>query len=166
MSEPVDSANTADTAGSEMAAIEPCGMMHTAVIAGLHAEVMTDSWDEAAFATLLATPGTLGFLASAGGTPVGFILCRAAASECEILTIGVRSGSRRRGVGGKLLDAAIRQARHLELTEMFLEVGVENRAARYLYESRAFSAVGRRPAYYRKRDFRPEDAVIMRLALG
>ncbi|MCG8508027.1 MAG: ribosomal protein S18-alanine N-acetyltransferase [Rhodospirillales bacterium] len=147
------------------AAVEPCGMMHVGIIARLHADFMADAWNADAFATLLATPGTFGFLASADGVPTGFVLCRAAARECEILTIGVAPHARGRGIGGRLLETAIRQARHRGLTEMFLEVGAGNQAARRLYESREFSVVGNRPAYYRHAGRGPEDALILRLLL-
>jgi [ribosomal protein S18]-alanine N-acetyltransferase len=151
---------------AEIVTIEPCGMMHGAVIARLHTEFMADSWDEAAFNTLLATAGTFGFLALADGVPAGFVLCRAAAQECEILTIGVAPPVRRKGIGGRLLDAAVDGARRQGISEIFLEVGAANRGARQLYDSRRFVAVGQRPAYYRHAGSPPEDALIMRLDLG
>jgi ribosomal-protein-alanine N-acetyltransferase len=45
-----------------------------------------------------------------------------------------------------------------------LEVAVDNHAARDLYLGASFSAVGRRPRYYRRPDGRV-DALILRLAL-
>ena len=87
------------------------------------------------------------FLTAGVGSAVGFLLVRAVADEAEILTLGVAPDRRRVGVGGSLLSAATRFLMEQGVRRLFLEVAVDNDAARRLYEARGFATVGRRPAY-------------------
>jgi len=142
-----------------------CGPAHADVVAALRAECFDDAWNAESVRSLMGTPGTFGFLARDGDEPTGFILCRAAADECEILVIGVRPAARRHGCGRGLLDCALARAHALGAAHVFLEVGVDNRAARALYRARGFVEAGRRPAYYPHPGGTPTDALILRLAL-
>ncbi len=146
--------------------IEPCGMVHVALLADLHAVLFPDSWDAEAFRTLMATPGTLGFLATGEDAPVGMVVGRVAADECEILTIGVISEARQRGIAGALLDALVEAVRRAGAWQIFLEVGLSNEAARRLYASRRFYEVARRPGYYGSQKGPREDALVLRLDLA
>ena len=67
--------------------------------------------------------------------------------------------ARRRGIGGFLLDAMIAELRTEGVLILYLEVRESNEAARSLYESRGFVAVGRRPGYYRHP---VEDALVLK----
>lgn len=120
---------------------------HADLLAGMHRICFVEHWDKEAMASLLATPGTFGFLAQDDG-PQGFILCRAAAGEAEILTVMVLPPYRRHKVGAKLLDAAFRSARDAGAQEMFLEVAADNMAGQGLYSTHGFEQVGLRPRYY------------------
>ena len=101
-------------------------------------------------AEALSMPGSFGFLATEGERPVGFVLCLRAADEGEILSMGVVPGERRRGLGGRLLAAALEAASAAGARALYLEVAEDNRAARDLYQKQGFSPVGRRKGYYRK----------------
>lgn len=158
MSDPTDSA-------ADGPFIEPCGVIHVEVLAALHAQVFPDAWDADAFRTLMATPGILGFVAGEETEPLGFVLGRVAADECEILTIGVLPQARRRGIGRALLDGLIAAAERAGACQVFLEVGSANGPARKLYETGRFVTAGRRPNYYRQRGSPAEDALILRLDL-
>jgi len=147
-------------------AIDPCGLFHAEVLAELHAQCFAEAWDAEALRGLLATPGTFGLLAMAEDQPIGMVLCRGGADECEILTLAVAGAARRRGIGGRLLDAALDDARTRGAAAMFLEVGAGNAAAVALYGSRGFRRVGRRAGYYRVAGKPPEDALVLRLDLG
>jgi ribosomal-protein-alanine N-acetyltransferase len=48
---------------------------------------------------------------------------------------------------------------------LFLEVGVDNLAARNLYDAQGFCAVGERPAYYQRGQGPAADGIVMRLTL-
>ena len=104
-------------------------------------------------AELLAGPGVFALLAATAGTPgdpLGFILCRLAADEAEILSLGVTPDARRQGCAVALVEAAMRHAAVHGARRLYLEVAEDNAAARALYRSSGFEAVGRREAYYRR----------------
>lgn len=82
--------------------------------------------------------------------------------ECEIGSIAVREDLRGRGLGGKLLDRALQEARDRHIKACFLEVATQNVIARSLYASRGFVEVGLRKGYYPETS---DDAIIMRLEL-
>lgn len=119
-------------------------------------------WTRQDMAELLAAPGVVGLLAE---HDAGFALCRVAADEAELLTIAVDPAARRHGIGAALLAAVVAQARGAGAATLLLEVGVDNPAARALYDRAGFIEVGRRPGYYRRRDGVPADAAILRLGL-
>jgi ribosomal-protein-alanine N-acetyltransferase len=123
------------------------------------------AWRGGEFEDLLEGEGIYGFLADEGD-PLGVILCRIAAGEVEILTVGVRPAARRRGVARALMLAGLDVARDAGVAEAFLEVAVDNDAAIALYELLGFARAGLRKAYY---DRGPEgftDALVMRLDLN
>jgi ribosomal-protein-alanine N-acetyltransferase len=132
-----------------------------ALLAALHSQGFRDAWNEQAFATLLATPGTFGLLAGTD-QPLGFILCRAAADEAEILTLFVPEPHRRTGVATALIGRAADLARGAGVTALFLEVADDNESARALYAATGFVEVGRRPRYYQAKI----DAVMMKREIG
>ena len=130
------------------AALRPAGAPFAAVFAALHGRCFERTWDAAAFAALLSRPGTGGFLAEEGETPLAFVLFRVAADEAEILSIATDPAVRRRGLARMLLAAAADAAAGAGARRLFLEVSAENPAAVALYRGFGFAAVGRRPGYY------------------
>ncbi|WP_223292037.1 GNAT family N-acetyltransferase [Defluviicoccus vanus] len=80
---------------------------------------------------------------------LGFILCRVAADEAEVLTLAVRPRRRRCGIGRLLLEEAMDVARSMGARQLFLEVGENNTAAGNLYLSMGLQTNGRRRGYYR-----------------
>src|SRR5262249_47141567 len=137
-----------------------------AAMADAHAQAFDDkSWREDEFEDLLDGEGIYGFLAE-GSDPLGVILCRVAAGEMEVLTLGVTPAARRRGVAQALMAAALPAARDLGAEEVFLEVAVDNDPAIALYERLGFRKAGLRKSYY---DLGPRgfmDALVMRLDLS
>jgi ribosomal-protein-alanine N-acetyltransferase len=126
-----------------------------------------DPWDAALIARLLALPGTFALAADgADGQPAGFALVRVAADEAEILAIGVLPDARRQGLGRVLVDALARAAGTRGADRVFLEVAEDNLAARALYASEGFDAVGRRPGYYRRNSGPNVAALILRRPLA
>lgn len=124
------------------------------------------SWREDEFDDLLEGDGIFGFLADDDGQPLGVILCRIAAGEVEVLTVGVTPEARRRGVGLALMLAALAFAREAEVAEAFLEVAVDNDNAIALYARLGFEKAGLRKAYYDRRPAGFTDALVMRLDLS
>lgn len=134
-------------------------------IARLHARCFDDAWSAESILALMRTPGAFAFLARDGDAAAGFILCRAAADECEIVVLGVVPERRRRGVGRRLLESALVAACGLGAARMFLEVADDNVAAQGLYAARGFREVGRRRGYYARANAAAVDAVVLGLAL-
>jgi ribosomal-protein-alanine N-acetyltransferase len=140
---------------------------HAAELAQLHAGLFAKAWDTESFLRLLGHPGSTAFLARVS-TPqqtVGFILSQLAADEAEILTIGVRKDSQRRGIAHRLVEATARAAKKAEVRRLFLEVGQSNVAAIALYKKLGFQQIGQRKGYYEHPGAPPEDALVLALML-
>lgn len=129
-------------------------------LASIEALAFSDPWPSKSFVELLAHPfARMATAVDALGGVLGYCVMLQAADEAEIANIAIAPGARRRGIGAKLLDDAISAATASGVRAMFLEVRESNSAARALYASRGFSAVGRRRGYYR---YPVEDALVLR----
>ena len=109
---------------------------------------MEESWDDAAWRTILAMPGCFALLAARADVPVGFAAARAVADEAELLLIAVAPMARRIGVGAALLAAVAARSRARGAVRLLLEVAESNRPALALYGTAGFVSVGRRNDYY------------------
>ena len=88
---------------------------------------------------------------------VGFVVARPVAErEWEILNLAVAPGSRRQGVGRRLLDDVL--TRHPG--DFYLEVRESNQAARRFYEGLGFQVLTKRVRYYSDPG---ESAIVMKL---
>jgi len=96
--------------------------------------------DEAAPGSAGATSGSAE--AAPGGDDVGFIGC----ADGWIVQVGVRPDRRGRGLGAALVGEALRRMRDGGLREAFLDVNVDNPAAR-LYVRLGFEVLGRRARF-------------------
>lgn len=137
-----------------------------AIAATLHRMRFARPWGDDEFDSLLSQDPVFGFLAlmegATGRTAGGFVLARAMAGEAEILTIGVDERFARAGLGWRLMQAALREAKMRGAEDIFLEVDEDNAAARGLYAKLGFSKVGERKAYYAAADGRRSTALVMR----
>lgn len=130
-----------------------------ATLAEIDAETNPSPWSADAFRESLVR--SRGFTVRDGaGAVLGFVVYTAVAGACEILELAVTVPARRRGLGRKLLDAAIDDAVSEGARRCILEVRESNAAARALYASAGFVVDGRRKAYYRTPGGR-EDALLM-----
>jgi ribosomal-protein-alanine N-acetyltransferase len=122
------------------------------IMAAIHRQAFEAPWSTEAFVSVLEGPGVFALGATVAGAdePVGFILCRVAADEAEILTLATAPEHRRRGVAGALLEAANAAAARSGAALMFLEVAEDNPAAQALYLVKGFRQVGLRPGYYQR----------------
>jgi [ribosomal protein S18]-alanine N-acetyltransferase len=141
-------------------------MADVEALARLHAATFERGWPAQEMASLLASPGVFGLVCEAADGPCGMILCRAAAGEAEILTIGVAPSTRRGGVGLALVQAAAGLAETLGAQSVFLEVAADNPAALALYRRAGFEAVGVRARYYARTHGPAVDAQVMRRTLN
>lgn len=129
-------------------------------LAGLHAAAFSAPWDAAALQALLEQTGV--FVIE---EPDGFILLRKVADEAEILTLAVRPGARRLGLGARLVREGGKVAAARGAARLLLEVADDNAAALGLYARTGFAEVGRRPRYYVRPGGGRQDALILALNL-
>ncbi|MCM2291560.1 GNAT family N-acetyltransferase [Allorhizobium sp. BGMRC 0089] len=140
-------------------------------VAELHGQRFARRWGDGEFLSLMLQPSVFGFQARQTNalmfTPPlsGFVLAREVAGEAEILTIAVHEKVARSGLGWRLMQAAMRQARMRGADTMFLEVEESNLAAIDLYRKLDFEKVGERPAYYADASGKRSAALVMRANL-
>lgn len=96
----------------------------------------------------------------------GLIAVQVAADEAEIINLGVVPNQRRKGLARELLMAAEICAVELGARSMFLEVAVDNAAARALYDDSGYQEAGRRKGYYLRSDGNRMDALVLKKDLA
>lgn len=126
-----------------------------------------DPWPPQTIAEIMALAGFFGHIAWERDVPVGLALALALGlgAECEILSLGVVAEQRRLGTGSALLAAIRNEAKRRGAHRLFLEVAVDNTAARALYATNGFVQIGRRTNYYRRMSGLV-DALVLRLLLS
>jgi ribosomal-protein-alanine N-acetyltransferase len=124
----------------------------------------TEAWTRASYLAELADRRHRHYVAAEGpaGELLGWAGVLVVGETAEILTVGVVPAARRGGIARRLVGALLDEAVRRGAVEAFLEVRVDNRAARELYRSEGFEEVGTRRGYY---DAGRVDAVTMRKAL-
>jgi [ribosomal protein S18]-alanine N-acetyltransferase len=96
-------------------------------------------------------------------TLLGYVLALVLGEEAEIADLAVAPEARRRGIGRLLLERVLEDLETRGVGEVYLEVRESNLAARALYASLGFTAVGRRVGYYRQPT---EDALLLKREIG
>lgn len=122
----------------------------------------SDPWTESQLAEELAGGCGRLFVACRADQVQGLAVFQLAAGEASLNALTVDPAARRQGAGRALLAGAL-AALHAEgAHSCFLEVRAGNTAARALYESLGFAAVGVRRNFYRDP---AEDGVVMTLTI-
>jgi ribosomal-protein-alanine acetyltransferase len=123
----------------------------------------TEAWTASGYRTELADKRNRYYVvAEVADALVGWAGLLVVGETAEILTVGVIDSARRRGIARALVADLLAEARRRRVVEAFLEVRVDNAAARALYEGDGFTELGVRPGYY---DGGRVDAVVMRREL-
>lgn len=123
-----------------------------------------EAWTQAQCLAMLSMPNSRLLLARFGSTLAGFAISRWVLDEEELLMIGVAADKQRSGIGTRLLDHIIDQARAAGREILFLEARDQNSAIRF-YNNANFNPVGRRKGYYHSADGAQYDAITMSLTL-
>ena len=110
----------------------------------------TEAWSADGYRDELADTRNRHYVAAVdeAGDLLGWAGVRVLSTSAEILTVGVIPVARRRGIATKLLSALLDEARARAAEEAFLEVRVDNEAARSLYLREGFCELGIRRGYY------------------
>jgi ribosomal-protein-alanine N-acetyltransferase len=107
---------------------------------------------------------TVGVAPGGGPAPriVGYTVCWRVLDELHLLNVAVHHGVRGSGLGRRLVEAALDQARRTGARVVYLEVRAGNVSARRLYRRLGFREVGVRRGYYGV----GQDAIVMELVLA
>ncbi|MDR1229386.1 MAG: ribosomal protein S18-alanine N-acetyltransferase [Azoarcus sp.] len=99
-----------------------------------------------------------------GASPVAYAVAFMVLDEAHLLNISVTDGEQGRGLGCRLLEFLMDEARHNDGRRFFLEVRPSNARALALYRRAGFVEIGRRTGYYPSSGGR-EDAIVMSCSL-
>jgi len=121
-----------------------------------------EAWTRSQLAGILPMGGVVLTIASdvQSAKTIGFSLVRGVADECELLLLAVRPEYHRQGIGRRLLDRFMEQARDDGVVRVHLEVRDGN-AAVQMYRDAGFEPVGRRRNYYHGDDGKRFDAITL-----
>jgi ribosomal-protein-alanine N-acetyltransferase len=109
---------------------------------------------------LAGVPATRHYLvADERGRVLGYAGLAATRHEADVQTVAVDPDRQGEGLGRRLLDALLAEARRRGCADVFLEARADNERAIELYRRSGFEQVGVRRGYYRPG---PVDAVLMR----
>ena len=135
-------------------AVEAADGRDAAACAAIGAQCFSESWSEDALRRA-AEDGSIFLVARLRGRTVGYFLALQTLDEGQIVAVAVAEEHRRKGVGGRLLRAAVCEGARRGVAVFYLEVRSGNHAAGFLRDGI------RRGFYSRPR----EDAVLMSLKL-
>lgn len=121
-----------------------------------------EAWTRSQCAGILPMAGVSLVIArdSDTGAPVGFSLFRSVVDDAELLLLAVLPRRHRQGIGTRLLDQFIDEAKERGATRVHLEVRDGNPAVE-MYRECGFAPVGRRRHYYHAPDGRRFDALTL-----
>lgn len=141
--------------------IRPAGLDDAAAIATLEAIVTPHPWSERSAQSTLSRPTTAAWVVELDGQVVGHLITTLLFERAEVLLIAVDPERRRQGLGERLLRHGQEHWAVNGATEAWLEVRVNNQAARSLYERLGWTEHSVRPYYYTD----GTDAAVYTLAL-
>jgi ribosomal-protein-alanine N-acetyltransferase len=116
-------------------------------------------WSEGIFNDCLAN-GYLAILYVQHGEIQAYLVSQYVVDECHLLNLCVRKDAQNHGLGAKMVQHLMNQARQNDMGSIFLEVRVSNAAAIHLYDKLGFNEIGLRRDYYPARNGR-EDALVL-----
>ena len=90
----------------------------------------------------------------------GLVVLQIAADDAEVIDLGVVPAHRRCGLAWQLLAFAETVISQRGVVRMFLEVAVDNQAARSLYAKAGYNQIGLRPGYYLRPGGKRVDALV------
>jgi ribosomal-protein-alanine N-acetyltransferase len=121
-------------------------------------------WSESIFHDCLQAMNYTCWVCEELDTIVGYSIISMAAGEAHIMNICVDPDVQQQGIGAKMLENMIEQARR-KAESIFLEVRPTNHRAISLYKKRGFNEIGVRKGYYPAQNGEREDAIMLALDL-
>ena len=110
----------------------------------------TDRMSRSSLRRLLRSPTAIFLVEETGGRVVGYVLLlvRASSDRARLYSVAVDEGSRGRGIGRRLVEAAEGRIRDLGIAEIRLEIREDNEASRALFASAGYAPFGTVENYY------------------
>lgn len=138
-------------------------MKDLAGIAALEMTVFSHPWnEEMVSSSIQGTYDHVKIFESVEGEIAGYIIYSVVCDSADLLRVVVSTGSRRRGIGRKLMEAMIGDCKNRNVQSIFLEVRESNTAAIAMYEQFGFIKISTRKKYY---DSPVEDGLVMQKQL-
>ena len=133
-------------------------------VASIETDLFPDPWSVETFWSELAhVPESRHYVvAETGGAVVGYAGLMTGSGQADVQTLAVARDQQGSGLGARLLDALLAEARERGASTVLLEVRAENMAAQALYARAGFERIGIRRGYYRPGG---TDALVLRLRL-
>jgi ribosomal-protein-alanine N-acetyltransferase len=127
-------------------------------IARLERLCFSDPWAKENFREELRRRVSVPLVVKSGQTIIGYMCLWHIEDQMEIANFAVSPDFRERGVGRKMMEKVLWEAKERGCTNLILSVRESNLSAIRLYTSDGFVEVRRRRGYYREPS---EDAIIM-----
>ncbi|MCL2390989.1 MAG: ribosomal protein S18-alanine N-acetyltransferase [Oscillospiraceae bacterium] len=117
-------------------------------VSEIEQEAFAPPWSLRSITAEISDPDAFFAVARDAEEVLGYVILRRLVDQGELLKIAVRKGDCHRGVGKKLLSAALVFAQESNLDTIFLEVRESNAAAISLYLQYGFRPLRQRKDYY------------------
>jgi ribosomal-protein-alanine N-acetyltransferase len=161
--EPQDDPATHGSFASDVAlSFRPITLADIPAVMAIERTAYAYPWSERFFRQEMQVECARSYIAEIDGRIVGYILFWLLPDEVDIHNVAVHKDFRRRGLGRRLLERAVSEARGRGSSRITLEVRKSNLAAQKLYESMGFIVTGVRKGYYSDDG---EDAFLMVLEI-
>lgn len=145
------------------AEIAPMQEEDTGDIAAIEKECFSSPWSLEGIKEELRNDSARFFVFRQNGRAVGYIGSHIVLDECYIANVAVLPDFRRKKIGERLIERAMKAARDEGCSFISLEVRVSNSAAISLYEKMGFERIGERKNFYSSPT---ENALIMTRFFG
>jgi ribosomal-protein-alanine N-acetyltransferase len=142
---------------------EPLRPEHLQAVLAIEVEAFPESWTRGMFLEEIKNERSHFFAATRDDTLVGYGGFWLILDEAHITSVAIRHDCRGRGLGSRVVDYLLSEARAVGAVMATLEVRVSNLRARDLYLRKGFRPVGMRKGYYSTNN---EDAIVMLKEFG
>ena len=129
-------------------------------VSSIEQQIFSQPWSRQGFLDALAMENAIFLVAETDGKLAGYCGMYCAADEGEITNVAVSAEFRGKGIGKKLMEQFLKEAKNAGVRTVILEVRVSNEAAIQLYKSFGFTIQGIRKGFY---ESPREDGYVMTL---
>ena len=106
-------------------------------------------WDKKFFLNLIENKNSILYILKDKKSAVGFVAGIISDRDCDIIMMIIDIKSRQKGFGSLLLSSTLRLLKGMGITNIYLEVAVNNIRAIDLYEKNGFKRISTRESYYK-----------------